>query len=197
MQHCRNILLWKKKLIDLTDICPWKEKAHPQKQHLYYDKIEVPCFTSECEVPNGFFSLPKDYLPQYQICRQRVAIHKAYDTEFSRIFSVPILFPYRRLKKTLIGSRYSCVIKTSNLSTLRDYRYNRLHFTGTFEVYVKVALINLIFIATCKLFLNWARSKSFIFNHHSWTEEYIYLWLIMENKLCEENPKIHRKCKVR
>lgn len=51
----------KKKLIDLTDICPWKEKAHPQKQHLYNDKIEVPCFTSECEVPNGFFSLPKDY----------------------------------------------------------------------------------------------------------------------------------------
>lgn len=79
---------------------------------------------------------------------------KAYDTEFSRIFSVPILFPYRRLKKTLIGSRYSCVIKTSNLSTLRDYRYNRLHFTGTFEVYVKVALINLIFIATSELSLN-------------------------------------------
>lgn len=101
------------------------------------------------------------------------------------------------MKKILIGLCYFCVIKISNLLILRDYRYNCLYFIGIFEVYVKVVLINFIFIVICELFLNLVRSKFFIFNCYSWIEEYIYmLWLIMENKLCEENRKIYRKCKV-
>lgn len=79
---------------------------------------------------------------------------KVYDIEFLRIFLVFILFLYRRLKKILIGLCYFCVIKISNLLILRDYRYNCLYFIGIFEVYVKVVLINFIFIVICKLFLN-------------------------------------------
>lgn len=86
------------------------------------------------------------------------------------------------MKKILIGLCYFCVIKISNLLILRDYRYNCLYFIGIFEVYVKVVLINFIFIVICELFLNWVRSKFFIFNYYSLIEENIYSIMINNGK---------------